>query len=88
MLELLDDMRFMKQNEFMRNLPEEDKLNIIKAFKIQKCKAGQRIWPDNSDKINEFYMIIRGKTAIFHSETKIIVKDSLVSQNVVLLSDK
>jgi signal-transduction protein with cAMP-binding, CBS, and nucleotidyltransferase domain len=60
-------------------------LALARAFKVKKVSAGERIFTD--DKIDEMYLIIKGKTGILNPETKLLnyIKNGDLQQSTAVL---
>lgn len=43
-IDLIQEFRFIKQNQLDVGLTRDEKLELVKMFKLKKFKAGQRIF--------------------------------------------
>jgi len=70
-------------------LKDEDKVNLVRGFKVKKVKAGQRIFKEETDTIDCVHLILRGKTGILYQEKELfqLIKDHRHSDHTVLLND-
>ena len=69
LIKLLEEFRFMySESNLNKTLREEDKVNLVKGFRVKKVKAGQRIFKEESDTIDCVHLILRGKTGILYQD--------------------
>jgi hypothetical protein len=66
LVEMLEQFRFMKpwKNIFSAQAKKE----IAHCFKIKKLRAGERIFDDKSEKLNQMHIILAGKTGIYYQD--------------------
>jgi len=88
MIKLLDDFRFMNsESNLSKAIKEEEKMNMVRGFRVKKVKAGERIFQDKSETIDCVHLILKGKTGILFLENelcKMIKLQSLADHTVVL----
>lgn len=61
---MIDDFNFMKK---LKHFSFQEKMEIVKLFKLKKINAGQRFFAD-SDRTNSFNLILNGTVGIFHAD--------------------
>lgn len=79
----------MDENNLIKTLKEEDKVNLVKGFRVKKVKAGQRIYKEESDTIDCVHLILRGKTGILYLEKEMnqILREGSLAVKTVLLNE-
>lgn len=61
---MIDELSFMKQ---LKHFTFHEKVELLKLFKLKKISAGSRFFVD-SDRIDSFNLILKGKVGIFYPD--------------------
>ena len=75
------------ESNLSKVMKEEDKVNMVRGFRVKKVKAGERIFKDQSETIDCVHLILKGKTGILFLENealKLIKQQSLAEHTIVL----
>jgi hypothetical protein len=66
LVEMLEQFRFMRH--WNSRFSDQEKGEIASCLKIKMVKAGERLFSDDEEKINQFFLVLAGKTGIFYSD--------------------
>ena len=64
-MSMVDELSFMKQ---LKHFTFSEKVELLKLFKLKKINAGSRFFTD-SDRIDCFNLILKGKVGIFYPDS-------------------
>lgn len=65
-MQILNETAWIKQ---YRNFQAQDKLELLKCFKLKKLGPGQRI-AAHSETIDDYNLILKGRVGIFYPDSK------------------